>query len=349
MPSVFVPEANEVTPGVGIRPEALEANDLVPVFVEVAPNAATLDDNNIDIVLSRSAGDIKAWADPDRSVAILGTNNEKVDPFNGQTSGWVFVEWVGMETGTADLQLVLRDNDLEPEETGYEKVEDTLRFRPFTSLIVGFTGEGQNPIPALGQTHGMRQIMDRLAGMGYDVRLYDEDDVGWDPFDLGDFIQQGFLGEQQGFEAVEQAIARGVSDIGLIGYSHGGGAVAELGEKLAGSALTYNLNFVAYIDAVDKGLGFSEDEVPANGTGGLANLYNFYQEKYRPNFWDLRDSFEGQFLAGALLNDNVEEPGGVPVDSRTIHGPDAMHGIAENGDVQDKIIEGIETYLPLQP
>jgi hypothetical protein len=77
---------------------------------------------------------------------------------------------------------------------------------------------------------------------GYDVHMYDEDVV--DPAD----------GSGAAFDEIANAVKkRGVTEVAIYGFSHGGGATYLLAQRMdTDPVLKTTLAFTAYVDAIEK-------------------------------------------------------------------------------------------------
>lgn len=146
--------------------------------------------------------------------------------------------------------------------------DDRLVFHPFTSVVIVLGGEGQVPAdPVLETTnHGTFQTAIDLYREGYDVHMYDEDKVMEDPTAATGVV----------FHEVRSAIAfRGVTSVGIFGYSHGGGATYNLASQITTNpppAGAFTISFTAYIDAVTQNNIGAENRLPP-GTAWHLNLY----------------------------------------------------------------------------
>lgn len=95
---------------------------------------------------------------------------------------------------------------------------------------------------------------------GYDVWMFNEDDVDW------------FDGEGDVYDEIVRAIqGRGVTQVAIMGYSHGGGATYQLAERLHRNTVPNDLTditnpftvpYTAYIDAVTSYTAAAENRRP---------------------------------------------------------------------------------------
>jgi len=223
-----------MTPGVGIRrngdddnanqvADRLETgiqgeNDLIEMVVSTIPNASP----GIQYWLRRYNTNLTVWDTSTKTGDWFGTAMQRqVTPSAG--SAWV--EWNTMapiQTG-ADLSLYIWDVTHQRVVPGSTV---TLHFYPFTSVVIVLGGEGQVPgdpvPPPENGNYGMfEQVAVPEYRNGYDVHMYDEDAVS------------RFLGAGPAYDEVVNAIqGRGVTEVAIMGYSHGGGATYQLAERL---------------------------------------------------------------------------------------------------------------------
>ena len=177
--------------------------------------------------------------------------------------------------GTADLILLVKSA------SGTEILSDTIHFYPFSSIVIGLSGEdlissfradtgGQtnridvvsDPVEQLeapdagigpqrsskssgsggAENSGMYLVSRWLLIDGYDVHYYDEDAVD-------------SVGSGQAFDEVMLAVKDlCVTSIAIFGHSHGGGSTYSLAEKFTenNSANLFTVKFTAYVDAIEN-------------------------------------------------------------------------------------------------
>ncbi len=186
------------------------------------------------------------------------------------------VEWASLEHGQATLRLVARNMA-----TGEETNLDTVHVYSYRSKVILISGETQamggmgnaNPqAETAPDRHGTTDIGIQLADQGYDVSYYTPD--------LLYFSNP----TQVVIADVEQAVVQhGQQWLAFIGYSHGGGAVAQLAAQLSqqswsGSA---QLLLTGYIDAISNYNSFDPKPFAIRPRGSL----------YHINRYQLNDSF----------------------------------------------------------
>jgi hypothetical protein len=88
--------------------------------------------------------------------------------------------------------------------------------------------------------HGTFQVAIALYGMGYDVHMYDEDNVT-------------NAGNGAVFNEISTAANhRSVTQVAIFGYSHGGGSTFSLATRVNGAGLGVTMPFTSYCDAVEN-------------------------------------------------------------------------------------------------
>ena len=178
---------------------------------------------------------------------------------------------------------------------------DEARFVPFTSIVIALGGENQTPDDPPSSNDGMFNIAKTLYGMGYDVHMYDEDDVG-------------SSGSGPVYDEVVRAVqGRGIGVVAIFGYSHGGGSTRDLANRLnnnRGSIGTFSIDYTAYVDGIRNSSDIdisSEDRLPPSTA-------------YHVNYYQREDLFlKGDSVSGADVNVNVgDQPWGGGVDHGSV-------------------------------
>lgn len=230
---------------VGIRVNRPDnPNNLIQVHLEAHP---IVTDSRVEYVLRRSGPDIRVWPNREKSSpAWLDDADQRQIDESALTNGIdIFVE--STAPGSADLVLEVRKLF-----DGKVLGSAAIRLKAFASLVVVLGGEFQHPEkyePSNGALCsstgcGIFDLGYFLYSDGYDAMIFDEDDV------------EDLSGKGRVFDSIKDAVEnRGVNDIAIIGYSHGGGAtfflsVALFSQNLGG---TFSLAFTAYVDAVRSG------------------------------------------------------------------------------------------------
>jgi cysteine-rich repeat protein len=298
-----VPAAEKVTPGVGIRlngdddngnflgdwneANVSNENDLIEVTLTVSPAPAPA---GYQYVLSRSNAGIRVWSGSQKAFPALDNNDDIILSFTGAPLTF----WVEGFGGFADTMLRL---EARRTTTGVAVASDEVRFVPFTSIVVALGGENQTPDDPPSSNDGMFNIAKTLYGMGYDVHMYDEDDVS-------------SSGSGPVYNEVVRAVqGRGIGIVAVFGYSHGGGSTHDLANRLddnRGSIGTFSIDYTAYVDGIRNSSDIditSEDRLPPSTA-------------YHVNYYQREDLFiRGDSVSGANVNVNVgDQPWGGGVD-----------------------------------
>ncbi len=313
-----VPDAEEQSPGAGIRlntddddgngfadathgPVAGE-NDLIEVELQVGPVPAP---PGWEYAVVRSAPHLKVWLDPQKTFPVLDANDERVLTLSSSTLS-LWVESVAAQPGS--LQLVAR-----PAGGGDAVAGDVVSFYPFTSIVIALGGENQTPSDPPNGGHGIFNVARDLYVMGYDVHMYDEDDVS-------------SSGAGPAYDELVRAISqRGIGIVSIFGYSHGGGSTHDLAERLAanaGSVGPYTIPYTAYIDAIqnDSDIDLQAERRLPPGT------------QYHVNYYQQEDLFvRGLDVPGSDVDVNVNTtPWGAGVEHTGIDDlPNVRNGIRD--------------------
>jgi hypothetical protein len=296
-----VDEADEesATVGPGIRINApgdqdpAGEDDLIEVGISVDPPGAQL-------ALRRSTGALAAWTTPDKQpgteIAFVDDRSDALPLGPSQTALTVWMEWASSEHGVAEL-------DVEP--LGAALPEDTLVFHTFQSIVVALGGENQVPSDPADPAAGTFALAIDLYRAGYDVHMHDEDDVAAD-------------GTGVVFNEVANAVQnRGVDEVAIFGYSHGGGSTYVLADLLDISrpALgVFEIQFTSYVDSVRD---TSEFDVAQELRRPPSSLYHLNQ--YQHGVF-----LENLGLDGGPVPDSNPPPTGLDVET-TPWGAGATH------------------------
>ncbi|MDX2171118.1 MAG: hypothetical protein SF182_28880 [Deltaproteobacteria bacterium] len=269
-----VPDGSEESPGAGIRANGDDdngngtvdrddtgtvggENDLIEVTLAVSPATAPL---GFEYVLVRGNANIKVWSADGKGTAILTTGTEQVLTFDGSGTRTVWIE--SPNGGAADLELRAR-----PAGGGATLANDTIHFYPFTSVIIALGGEGQGPSDPPDSNHGVFNIAKTLYTQGYDVHMYDEDNVS-------------SSGAGAAYDEVVRAVQqRGIGIVSIFGYSHGGGSTYDLSERLdinRASIGTFTMPYSAYIDGIENDSDIDLDSERRRPLGSAYHV-NYYQ------------------------------------------------------------------------
>lgn len=259
-------------------------DDLIMVTLEVAAVPAP---QGLEYVLKRSNSNINVWESPTKATAILDVNDEEVITFDKENQKNIWVEnpyggsaFLEFEVRTAQDQTVV--------------LKDRIYFYSFTSAVIALGGENQIPTDPPDDDHGTFRIARDLYMNGYDVHMFDEDEL------------RGNV-RAEARSAIEE---RSVNQIAIFGYSHGGGSTYILADYLnnnRGSIGTFTISYTAYIDAVENVFPYvgAETRRPSS----TSYLTNYYQEGVlNPVSPDFDGGLAGGPVYGADYEVNVDDP-----------------------------------------
>jgi hypothetical protein len=243
-------------------------NDLIEVELKTEPYPAS----GLTYILKRSNSNIKVWNSQSKGTALLDSGTEAEITFSASTKT-VWVE--NPSGGSVDLEFIVRSGET-------DICSDKVHFYSFENVVIAIGGENQDPTDPPDAGHGTFAIATNLYMHGYDVHMFNED---------------GLYGVIH-TEVSNAIVRRGVSNVAIIGYSHGGGATHDLAETLAGENLgSWQLSFTAYIDAVAEPAAGIEDQRPTNSV-------------YHVNYYQTPHTFEDLWLGGGPMQNppgaNVE-------------------------------------------
>ncbi len=315
-----VPETEEEDPalGPGIRINGLGEldpageDDLIEVVARQVLRNATL-------VLERSGPELAVWLtrtkEAGTEVPFTGNRSAPLAFSTGPTLQ-LWVEWIGAEHGFSGLAL----QALEP-----DAVLDRLTFHSFQSIVVALGGEGQMPVIPPDPNHGTFIVAIDLYPQGYDVHMYDEDKVGAD-------------GSGLVYDEIVNAIQfRGVDEVAIFGYSHGGGSTHDLAERLdafrAGIG-AFSISFTSYVDGIEND---SDTDVDPELRYPPSSAYHANQYQ--------RGSFADFFLDGGPVPGSDPPPTGLDVET-TFWGVGATHFIVDDYmQVRDFILLNLDLRM----
>ena len=268
-----VPEGQEEALGAGIRingddddgnsiPDRNDSsvtgeNDLIEVEWSVGQVPAP---EGYEYVIRRTNGNLKVWTTQNKGSAVLDVSDESVvNP--ASTTGSVWVE--NPNGGSASLIFEARSvSDLSVASV------DQVNFFPFTSLVIGLHGEFQFPTdPVFGPNEGVSVLAVALHEEAYDSHMYVENDVAAD-------------GSGPVYDEIVSAVqSRGVTSVALYGFSHGGGSIYDLSERLDANKASigaFDIPFTGYIESIENDSDVDLDpeiRLPI----GTAYHVNYYQ------------------------------------------------------------------------
>ena len=248
---VPVPFTEETT-GVGIRrngdddtdPAAGE-DDLIRVDLDVGDGPAPWPPPGVGRKVGRSSALINVWDNDNRAGAILtGATGDLADVPAGSES--VYVDWPSIDDGAPTFEFSVWDTL-----HNNKALWDEVVFKPFKSIVVIFVGEFEHPTDP-PQNGTSTFAVEEYQKSGLDVHLFDENVVAEN-------------GSGQAHMEVFSAIRdRGVKNVAIIGYSHGGGSTYHLATRLEADrpdlvmmGHSFDIGFTSYIDAI-----VNDDENP---------------------------------------------------------------------------------------
>lgn len=280
-------------------------NDLIEVELKAEPYPAS----GVTYVLKRSSSNIKVWNSQTKGTALLNSGTESEITFSASTKT-VWVE--NPSGGSADLEFIVRSGET-------DICSDKVHFYPFTSIVIALGGEDQSPTDPANANHGVFQLATNLYQQGYDVHMYDEDNVDYD-------------GAGATYNEVVNAIQhRSVTQVAVFGYSHGGGSTYLLANLLntnRDTIGTFTIPFTAYIDGVeDTFMGDMNQEHRRPPSSGYH--VNYYQEGSAADGW----------LDGGPIDNPPGADFEVDVDNPT---PTETHFTVDD---ETTVLNGIETRL----
>lgn len=299
-PRTAVSEADEEsdTLGPGIRinspgdTDSSGEDDLIEVTVEVSQAGA-------QVALKRSNGSLRAWTtrtkDAGSEIPFSADKTSALPLGPSDTSMTVWTEWAMPVHGTTDLAL---------EPVADSSRLDNVRFHTFRSIIMALGGENQVPSVPVDPNNGTFVVANDLYFQGYDVHAHDEDDVASD-------------GSGSVYNEVVNAIQhRRVSQVGIFGYSHGGGSTRDLADRLdvnrAGIGV-FEIQFTSYVDGVRNSSDFDVNQEQRRPPSTLFHT-NQYQHGTLADF----------FLDGGPVPNSNPPPTGLDVETTPL-GMGATH------------------------
>jgi len=259
----------------------------------------------ISLVLERGAPELALWTTRTKQVgtglAFTGNRTAELD-FGGAETLTLWAEWTGAAGATPALTLRALEGDA---------LLDRLRFHAFRGLVVALGGEGQTPQVPVDPNHGTFVIGIELEQRGYDVLMRDEDEV--DAAGAGPVYT----------EVVNAIQERGVAEIAVFGYSHGGGSTHDLCERLDAFRLaigTFAIGFTSYVDGVqnDSDVDIDMELRRPPSSGYHANHYQ-------------RGTFADFFLDGGAVPSSQPPPTGLDVET-IFWGVGATHFVVDDFD-----------------
>ncbi len=273
-------------------------DDLIEITVTIDPPGAQL-------ALRRSAAALHAWTTRDKQagteIAFTSDKTAALPFAPTATELTLWIEWTSPSPGVAEL-------DVEPVTSDVAK--DTLVFHTFQSIVMALGGEDQVPSDPADPNNGTFVVATAFYSLGLDVHMYDEDNVGAD-------------GSGAVYNEVADAIQhRGVGEVVIFGYSHGGGSTYDLADLLdinrAGLGV-FEITFTSYVDSVSNN---SDVDVSQELRRPPSTDYHLNHYQHGSFFQDLG-------LDGGPVTDSNPPPTGLDVET-TMWGANATHFIVDD-------------------
>jgi len=234
--------------------------------------------------LRRNTAAIKVWTTSNKvgEITFPNANNSETNnlPFPaGVKSLTLWVEWANPNHGTADLTIF---------HAATLKHWDTVTFHTFHSILIFLGGRGQVPTDPPNPSHGAFIVSVEMYKRGYDAWMYNQNSVRVLPFPIGTGAPYNEVDV-----ATRAVLGRSVQNVGVYGYSWGGGATFDMVNALR-TRLAINVAFSGYCDAIERATGFSETRLPP----GTAFHFNYYETRDWP--------LHGAATAGLAVPPNVQ-------------------------------------------
>jgi len=223
--------------GPGIRINAPGDNDpageddLIELILAVSPAGAQL-------ALRRDHPALRVWTTRDKTsgteIAFINDKTGALPIASMQTQITLWAEWAEATAGVGALFV-------EPLSTPV--IKDAVTFHTFDHIVVALGGEGQVPVTPVDTNAGTFVVANDLYEAGFDVHMYDEDVVSAD-------------GSGAAYDETVTAIRdRGVSEVAVYGYSHGGGSTYDLADRLdvnRAAIGVFEIRYTSYVDSVSN-------------------------------------------------------------------------------------------------
>ncbi|GAB6188023.1 hypothetical protein [Thermopirellula anaerolimosa] len=279
-------------------------NDLIRIDVDIYPASG------VTYFVKCNSPDVRFWSSPTKGGSPLDTTGDGLVLTSDQS---LWVEWTSYSDTAATLIAEVWLDDATTEE--YRALTEYLTLRPFESVTAAFVGEHETAgDPA--ESPGLNDLVIKLLLDGYDVHVWDDGHDWWQA-DEADEWGRGPAHD----EIVHAVNHRGVTQVALLGYSHGGGTVYHVAWRLDnnygasdGSTIVepYELVFASYLDAV-RNNRYSDVTPETRRPPGAS----FFLNQYQTNSW-LRGGPVENLQPGDLEYDRsalgVEHSGDLSID-----------------------------------
>jgi hypothetical protein len=318
-----VPDALEMDAALGAGIRINGAGEVDPAgeddLIELVVDRAFA---NGDLILFRSAPVLSVWTTRDKQAGtelpFIGDQTGPIQ-FGAAQVVTLWVEWSGASGGLATLAL---------QSQVARRPYDRVQFHAFEGLVVALGGEDQVPQLPVDPNHGSFVVATELYEQGWDVLMRDEDLVS--PTGSGAVYD----------EMVNAIQHRGVSELAIFGYSHGGGSTYDLCERLSilGAGLpSYTIEFTSYTDGIEND---SDIDIQQELRRPIGSAYhaNHYQKAFlfSPPDWG---------LDGGPVPNSLPPPTGLDVETTPWGATSTHFEVDDYAEVIDFILTNLESRL----
>jgi hypothetical protein len=203
----------------------------------------------LDLVIKRTSPKLKVFGSKDGSNVILD-NNEALVPESMKPPRSYWVE-CSDDMPSGEIKFYIR-----PKSGGQDTKLKAIPFRSFKTVVGALSGEVWDNA-ASASSQGIYKICEDLYLDGYNIHYYPESSV-----------------DRCKLEIKDQRDKCEVSDIGVFGYSHGGGSTYDT------TLFMGQVNYTGYIDAIRNNFfdinPFAEERYPT----GSSYHVNYYQSNW---------------------------------------------------------------------
>jgi hypothetical protein len=304
-----IPEKNWKENEVGIRRNGDYDNGSTTVRDWAISNPITNEDDllrtDIDItsvsgisyVLKKSSTDVVMWANSQKGGSQYVVSATGTTITSDET---LWAEYINFGEDTCTLTLIAIDTT-----SGNELFTEELVYRPFNSVTAAFIGEFEtagDPVTSPGINDWViQQLLD-----GYDVHVWDDGHDWWNWDDDADEWGKG-----PAYDTIVNAVNnQRQTSIALVGYSHGGGTVYHVANRInnnyndtLGNNITvaHSLVFTSYIDGVSNNL-FIDGIFETNSLDEVPPGSQYHVNQYQTNTGISGLAINGNSVSGAADN-----------------------------------------------
>ncbi len=314
----------DLIPDSSVSSASAKEDDLIRVFVDIDETIPGL-----TYSVQRNSSYLKFW----KSFSKSGGEYNFI---NGEcsltTDSNLWAEYTTTGDSNYTLTLVVRESS-----TDTVLATKPMIFRPFNSITCAFVGEFQDPGNPIEDPGINDWVIDQLK-IGYDVHVWDD---GFDYITFNPIHDCNPDGSGNTFDEIKNAVNnRGVTEVAIIGFSHGGGSVynlcsyldADLTSDASEITEAYSLVFTSYIDAVQNNFPFNpltENRRPINSL--------FHLNQYQPNWFT---------VYGITILGGGEIAEGDGVNTLNLRHDNLTHTTIDNDeDVQAVLTDNFHSYV----